>query len=404
MLRPNTFQAGNEKRMCMMLRSVKLALALTSVPAFIAFCSTSQAATYTQFYSFAGGAHGQDPRGRLLVGSQATIFGITQDGGSTNSGAVYSLSKEGEFSLLYSFLGRPDGDEPFTGVIQDPSGNLYGTTIMGGSQNDGTVFGLAANDGSEHLMSFGPDVAQPTSGLIRDEAGNLYGMTEFGGTANKGTVFTIAPSGKRTVLHSFTGQSDGSNPQYGYLARDSQGNLYGATGSGGVNSYGVIFKLAPSGTETILYSFTLDACINPNNSIAVDAAGNIFGSTFDGYGPGIAGHGCIFELTASGQYQVLHTFRGNGTGTQDGAYPETGVTIDSSDNVYGVTAQGGLYGYGVVYEVKPDGTYIPLHQFAGGADGDGQYSSEVTITKDAAIIGPTSGGEYGYGALYKIVR
>jgi uncharacterized repeat protein (TIGR03803 family) len=162
------------------------------------------------------------------------------------------------------------------------------------------------------LYSFtGSDGSHPVAGLLADEAGNLYGTTSAGGAGTSciggcGTVFQLTPSGALTVLHSFTGGSDGGNPD-GALIADAAGNLYGTTQNGGASAScnrpygcGTVFQLTPSGTLTALHIFTGSDGRYPHSDLSTDAAGNLYGTTFGG-GVGtscIEGCGTVFELPA----------------------------------------------------------------------------------------------------------
>ncbi len=167
-------------------------------------------------------------------------------------------------TVLYSFSGTFDGNGPGGGLIADSSGNLYGTTAFGGTSGivcsgatGGVVFKLSPGGTETVLHSFtGGDGCEPRAGLIADSSGNLYGTTAGGGASGNGVVFKLSPSGTLTVLHSFTGfPSDGAAPEAGLIA-DINGNLYGTTRFGGASGFGVVFKLSPGGTETVLHSFT----------------------------------------------------------------------------------------------------------------------------------------------------
>jgi uncharacterized repeat protein (TIGR03803 family) len=157
---------------------------------------------------------------------------------------VYKLDTASHETVLYSFTGGADGRNPYGGVIRDSAGNLYGTTVEGGTANSGVVYKLDTTGHETVLYSFtgGPDGGGP-SGVIRDSAGNLYG-TASGGTAGQGVVYELDTAGQETVLHSFTGGADGYYPNGGVI-RDSAGNLYGTTSNGGQTGGGVVFKLKP---------------------------------------------------------------------------------------------------------------------------------------------------------------
>jgi uncharacterized repeat protein (TIGR03803 family) len=170
------------------------------------------------------------------------------------------------FSLLHQFKSGPGGINPAAGVVFDPKGNLYGTTLYDGAFTVGTVFRMSPAGNEKVLYSFtgiGGDGAFPEYGtLARDSSGNLYGTTGGGGLYDQfcpyscGTVFEVDASGKETVLYSFTGTGGDGNVPWGGVVRDPAGNLYGTTTSGGTYNWGAVFKVDPTGKETVLYSFT----------------------------------------------------------------------------------------------------------------------------------------------------
>ena len=199
-------------------------------------------------------------------------------------------------SVLYSFGTGIDGQNPYAGLIQDASGNLYGTTLYGGTNNLGTVFKVTPAGVETVLYSFGTgtDGHLPLAGLIQDASGNLYGTTYTGGTNNLGTVFKVTPAGVETVLYSFGTGTDGQYPRAG-LIQDASGNLYGTTFEGGTNGLGTVFKVTPVGVETVLYSF--GAGIDgqyPYARLIQDASGNLYGTTFQG---GTNGLGTVFKIS-----------------------------------------------------------------------------------------------------------
>ncbi|MGB8898208.1 MAG: choice-of-anchor tandem repeat GloVer-containing protein [Methylocella sp.] len=181
----------------------------------------------------------------------------------------------------------------------------------------------------------------PFAGLIADRAGNLYGTTYEGGGSGCngpgcGVVFKLSPGGIETVLHSFAG-GDGALPEAGLIA-DASGNLHGTASGGGGPDRGVVFKLAPNGTETVLYSFcSLPSCSDgagPSAGLIADSSGNLYGTTYGGGSECIYGPGCgvVFKLSPGGTETVLHSFAGG-----DGALPEAGLIADASGNLYGTT-------------------------------------------------------------------
>lgn len=212
---------------------------------------SAHASHFKTIYSFQGGNDGASPWGitHELAGYR---YGATSQGGTANEGTVYEIGPQGAETVLHSFTGGSDGAYPDAPPIKDKTANLFGTTYDGGSSNKGTVYKVAS-DGTERVLysfSGGDDGANPVASLIEDDAGNLYGATPYGGANGLGVVFELAPDGTETVLHTFGG-TDGAFP-YNSLIRDAAGNLYGTASSGGANGYGAVFRIAPDGTETVL--------------------------------------------------------------------------------------------------------------------------------------------------------
>jgi uncharacterized repeat protein (TIGR03803 family) len=201
----------------------------------------------TVLYTFKGGADGGYPYAGVIRDSAGNLYGTTYGGGTASWGVVYKLDTTGQETVLYSFTGGADGGEPMAGVIGDSAGNLYGTTNYGGgTATAGVVYKLDTTGHETALYTFsgGADGGWPWAGVIRDSGGNIYGTTFLGGTANEGVVYKLDITGQETVLHSFTGGADGGSPRAGVI-RDPAGNLYGTASNGGKRSTGVVFKLTP---------------------------------------------------------------------------------------------------------------------------------------------------------------
>ena len=323
---------------------------------------------FTPLYSFVGGDDGSSPEAPVTIGPDGALYGTTSDGGNSNGGTVYRLRPNPGIckfavcswaeTVLYAFNAgccSGDGYYPWAGVVFDQAGNMYGTTTQGGNRGGGgTVYELspAGLGWTESVLhGFGlPDGITPYSGVIFDSAGNLYGTTAGGG--NGATVYELTPSGStwtETILQNFSGP-DGDDISAG-LIFDQSGNLYGAGYLGGAYGNGTVFELTPSnGSWSIsrLYSFLGGQANWPAGTLAMDAAGNVYGA---GTAGGAYGFGGVFKLTPSNgswTYTSLHDFSGN-----DGNYPNGSVTFDANGNLYGTTWIGGANGYGVVWEITP---------------------------------------------------
>jgi uncharacterized repeat protein (TIGR03803 family) len=324
--------------------------------------------TETTLHNFTGGTDGFNPLGDLLYDPQTGfLLGTTNKGGGSAAcpqgcGTVFAIRPDGTgYRILYHFLGGADGANPQAGLVMDANRNLYGTTYNGGTHNLGSVFKLHPGANGHFtetvLLSFpgGAGGAHPRSKLVLDASRNLYGTTFAGGTNGLGIVFRVAPAGTETVIHRFTG-GNGSHPQAGVVF-DAAGNLWGTTSAGGALNLGTVFQLSPSGadwTQSFLYSFrgTNDADgANPAAAVTIDANGNVFGTTRFGGSPACtfaaAGCGVVFELQPSGQ-SFAESVTYNFTGGLDGAAPigDLTVALDASlhQYIYGTASQAGTIG------------------------------------------------------------
>ena len=368
--------------------------------------------------------------------------------------AAVSFIEAQTFTVLHRFHLK-DGQAPQGTLIRDSAGNLYGTTVFGGStatggqSGYGTAFRLNSNGKETLLHSFSgqSDGATPYAGLTAD-AGSLYGTAYSYGDVNCpstgqggcGTVYRIDTAGQLTVVHTFTGAfntpTDGTYP-YVSLLKDKSGNLFGTTSQGGISCFdtdgcGVVFELTSTGTESVLYSFVAfsNAAADggvPMSSLVEDAAGNLYGTTFFGgllscnsQSPN-TGCGTVFELSPSSSgwtETVLYRFTGN----SDGGAPMAGLLIDPQGNLYGTTQDGGdltcselgQTGCGTIFKLTHGSggwSENVLYAFPGGANG---FAPQSQLVRDAAgnLYGTTvDGGDltclynspnWGCGTVFKL--
>jgi uncharacterized repeat protein (TIGR03803 family) len=364
--------------------------------------SSSSAQKYKTLHTF-GGTDGQTLRDGLIFDGAGNLYGTAELGGS-GDGVVFELSpnSNGRWTetVLHTFT-YSDGAAPYAGVIFDASGNLFGTTESGGAFQGGTVFKLTPNsDGTwteSVLHSFdGTDGAVLNGGLVFDQAGNLYGTTDDGGDSGKGVAFQMIPNSDGTwtekVIYSFTSRPGGYNPNAS-LILDSAGNLYGTTYNGGRYGGGVVFKLTsnPDGswTETTLHTGGRGKDGSGSQAALIfDRAGNLYGTDFYG---GAHGWGTVFELTpnSNGQWteHTLHQFSG-----ADGGQPYAGLSFDATGNLYGTTTVGGAHNYGVVFKLTPAShgwKYRVLYAFT-NKPGSSPWGS-VTFDGAGNLYGTTRG-------------
>jgi len=267
-------------------------------------------------------------------------------------------------TVLYDFADPSTGAGPGYGDLAfDAAGNIYGTTMSGGGGIDcdvgdcGVVFELSRSGGGwTETVLYRFDVLNsegrnPAAGVVLDSAGNVYGTTLNGGSNNAGALFQLSPSGgswTATALHGFGATGDGKTP-FGGLISDQQGNLYGTTEDGPGHT-GTVYELQRSGDS---WNYSLLAILpgpgnaeGPAGALTLDAAGNLYGTTIeDG-----AGLGNIFKLSPSGGgwiYTDLHDFM-----RADGAYLYGNVVLDAHGNLYGTASAASVYS-GEVWELTP---------------------------------------------------
>lgn len=380
------------------LAQVLFALLLTplTIPA--------QAQTFNVLYTFHG-TDGGGPVTQLTFDGAGNIYGTTSAGGSGSCtgpgcGTVFAINKSGKLLSSYSFNSN-DGWEPLAGLLRDSAGDLWGTTVYGGNFNQacggssgpgcGVVFKLTLS-GKEtaYKLNGPPGPWAPEALLVEDAVGNLFGTTYLGGTHDDGgTAFKAdTKTGKGTVLYNFPA---GSNPYPGMILL--RGKLYGTTsGPGG----GTAYQMTTNGQVTTIAAFEGASGANPMSVLVADAVGNLYGTTESG-GSDNCGSGCgvVFKLSPNANggwtHTTLYVFC-QISGCADGERPMDGpLAVDDSGNIYGTTIFGGTAGDGVVFKLDKAGNETVVHNFTGGADGAFPFAG-LTLDSAGNLFGTAEEG------------
>ena len=355
------------------------------------------AQTFRTLHTFTG-SDGTDP-GAGVIWSGTTLYGTTSLGGTSGFGTLFKVSTNGAgFAVLYTFTAadasdiNSDGGYP-RGALVSAGTNLYGTTTIGGTGAQGTVFAINTDgSGFTNLHSFtgADDGGRPSAGLIL--SGNILFGTAYSGGGGHGTVFALGNDGTSfTTLYSFTGADDGANP-FGPLTL-SGNTLFGTTLWGGSSASGTVFSLNTNGMGfKTIYSFKGgNDGANPKGNLIL-VGNSIYGVASGG---GSLGNGTLFSIKTDGTgFAALHTFNG----TNDGGVP--GALAFSGTKLYGVAASGGSSSRGTVFAANADGTaFTVLHTFNSGTDGASPYG---LILSDNALYGTADSFGTGSGTVFSI--
>jgi len=318
------------------------------------------------FCSNSGCSDGSYPASGVVFDTAGNLYGTTFSGGDYGGGTVFELMPNNGMwteKVLHSFGEGNDGTGPEAGLVIDANGNLYGTTFFGGAYHGGMVFELMPNNGTwtEKALHWfkrdGEGGSYPNATPILDKSGNVYGTTAYGGNYRHGTVFELTPANRywmEKALHSFNTDSKGGYAPTGGVILDGSGNLYGTTSGGGIYNGGTAFELFHSnGTWTlnVMIAFKPTKLEVPGpNGLVLGKSGNVYGTTFNG---GVYSKGSVFELIPNnGKWteNVLFSFN---DAADAPFWPDSGLVLDTSGNLYGTTSAGGTYNDGTVFEVTP---------------------------------------------------
>jgi uncharacterized repeat protein (TIGR03803 family) len=408
-----------------------LVLALATLVASITLTNLSSAATRERIlFTFSGALDGANPSAPLVADARGNFYGTAANGCTYNFGCVFKLSNPNGIwtqTILYSFSGS-DGATPTASVILDSTGNIYGTTALGGAFNGGIAFQLTPTtrgpwtESILHSFGSGSDGYTPAE-LTIDSTGDIYGITQFGGTAssgpnNGGTVYRLTNSNgawTETLLYSFPGEFLGPNGDLpvGGVTIDHAGNLYGVTQAGGSHGKGAVFALAHAAdgtyTEHIIHSFTVADGDLPNSTPVFDSAGNLYGTTYFGGNTNLCpsdGCGVIYQLTkdSSGSWNenVLRELQ-----KEDGWEAVGPVVFDRDGNLYVAAQAGGADSWGTILKLTPRSSApwaeTIVHNFTNNPDG--AVPSGVTVNSSGSIFGTTDvGGSSQLGIIFEIAQ
>jgi uncharacterized repeat protein (TIGR03803 family) len=412
-------------------RMTKVALSLAAAAALLVGCADSRAlmgvppknpaglagastGTERVLYNFTGGNDGGDPASALTFDALGNLYGTSVTGGTSACGTVFELAPGTSWKemVLHDFSCYADGKNPYGGVALDAHGNLDGATVAGGtggacSDGCGVVFQVTSSGANVlHDFAGGDDGSGPGGGVVLDASGNLYGTTPDGGAYSSGVVYRVSSRHAREeVVHTFTGGRDGGTGSLGTLLRDASGNLYGVTETGGAHSAGTVFKLAKRSKNR--WSFKTLYAFAGTPDCASPYGGLIADASGKLYGTtyygGANGLGCVFELlrNARGAYRERVLY--SFQGGNDGSSSTSTLAFGASGDLYGTTSAGGGYcNCGTIFKVNPaSGKETVLHSFGSGVDGAFPYYG---LTKDAngSFYGTTvQGGTSNQGTVFE---
>lgn len=349
-----------------------------------------QAQTFTDLHDFncsTDGCVGYYP-GIVAQGQDGNMYGSLVVGGKNNNGTVYRITPSGTLNAIYNFAGT-DGYGPYSGLTLGTDGNFYGATYNDGQNGYGTLFKTTPAGGLTTLHNF---TAAEEGGAYGTPVAGKTGTTFYGITYYS-KAYSITTSGTFKLLPNAT-----PGASYAPLFLASDGNFYGTTFVGGNNGYGCVFRMNSNGAISVIYSFDYTHGSEPYGGVVQGSDGLLYGTTGTG---GTAAHagGVVFKVSTKGAITVLHNF--DNTDTTDGFQPLGGVVFDTNGNLYGTTTNGAAGGptqYGVLFEITKAGTYSVLHKFDST---HGQYPESTPVQHTNGVIyGETYQGGSGLNGVF----
>ncbi len=346
---------------------------------------------YTVLHSLQPATEGSTPNGALVAGNDGAFYALASYGGVYDMGTAFKVTTAGAVTLLANLNGAAIGDAPQNSFIKGKDSAYYCTTSDGGAFGYGSIIKICGGSTSV-LFSFNKSLngATPKGNLLQASDGNFYGTTTEGGTNGGGTIFKITPAGSFTVLRHLSGSKDGSGPS-GSLIQATDGFLYGTCTYGGTGAAGTLFKISTGGAYTVVrnLSYTTDGN-SPLGDLLQASDGNFYGMT--------SNNAKIFKLAPDGTFTVAYSF----SSSKDGAIPCGSLIQGSDGNLYGTCSDGGVNGYGTIFQFSLSGTYKVLKALLSATDGRAPKGSLVQGA-DGMLYGTTSiGGTYNTGTVFKL--
>jgi uncharacterized repeat protein (TIGR03803 family) len=387
--------------------SRRFAAMVTGILVLAAVSASAQ--TYTKLYTWPEDTRndtGIGLAGLMTQGRDGLIYGTIGDDNSNAAGSAFQMTTSGTFTRIYSFCEMAkcaDGSGPWGGLTLGKDGNLYGTTIGGGSVAAGTVFKLTPHGALTTLWNFdnGTDGGAPWYPAFQGIDGNFYGVSNTVYAGDYGAFYKLIPTAtppyKESVPLDFN-YTNGNNPNL--PSQGTDGNFYGSTASGGTKGLGVVYKTTPAGGVTVLHNFTgyPSDGTSPIGALVQGNDRSFYGVTYQG---GASNVGTIFKITSTGTYTLLHSFLGR---PGDGAYPRSGLILGSNGNLYGTTLNGGAANSGSIYQVTPSGQVTILHSLCSQTSCADGFSPVIPLFQhtNGKFYGSTSGNSLGGSYFYSL--
>ena len=356
---------------------------------------------------------GREPDAALVEGVDGDLYGTTRGGGANDLGTIFKMSPSGQLVTLVEFTGTTGqrlGAEPRSALVQANDGNFYGTTFRGGVNDLGTLFRVTPGGQLTTLVEFSGNTQHhlgsfPRAGLIQGGDGYLFGTTTAGGSDGFGTIFKVTLGGTMTTLVEFpaggeSGRAELGNEPVGGLVQALDGNLYGTTGSGGLNEMGTLFRMSPSGELDVVIHYSGTGGGEVDLELIEGSDGNLYGTT-RGLNPSGTGFVWeIFKLAPSGEVTPHFTC------THDQTQLFGASLLPSDDGSFiGTTVRGGSSDNGSIFRIDPDGNFTTLIDFTGvgGANPGSSPLGGLVGTETGVLLGSTrNGGEHGLGTIYAL--